>query len=328
MEMFADKVQASAARTGSFLVAGCDPVVENLPRCILAAAEKRASTDVQFFEYALRSFCELFVAAVAERVVAVKPNIAFFERHGVVGVQVFADLLTSLKEHGVPTIIDAKRGDIGSTATAYSAAFLGSETVCGRKIEAFEGDALTVNPYLGFDTLEPFIEGCCARGKGICVLVQTSNQGSKDVQGLRADGHGVSEHVAAWLGRHAERLQGTCGWSGLGAVVGAPYPDDARRLRALMPRNVFLIPGLGAQGAPASDAVAGFGSLNGVPGGALINVSRGLLEYGGGGENGGKGEQRPMETPEDVRGLIVSRIHYFNDQITSALTVQRAPEAV
>jgi orotidine-5'-phosphate decarboxylase len=278
MTSFADRLQSSFDKTKSALIAGCDPVLDKLPMFLLADAEKRAASDDEFIERALSRFTELFLSAVKGRVAAIKPNIAFFEQYGLPGLVVFKRFCSQIRASEIPLIIDAKRGDIGSTAAAYSAAFLGGIAVRGKRSVAFEGDALTINPFLGFDTLEPFLADCERHGKGLFVLLQTSNPGAKDIQGLQSSGRSVSEHIAHWLNAHAARLQGECGWSGLGAVVGASYPEEARRLRALLPTTFFLMPGFGAQGAGADDAVAGFGSRNGSRGGALVNVSRGLLE--------------------------------------------------
>ncbi len=278
MTSFADRLQSSFDKTKSALIAGCDPVLDKLPMFLLADAEKRAASDDEFIERALSRFTELFLSAVKGRVAAIKPNIAFFEQYGLPGLVVFKRFCSQIRASEIPLIIDAKRGDIGSTAAAYSAAFLGGIAVRGKRSVAFEGDALTINPFLGFDTLEPFLADCERHGKGLFVLLQTSNPGAKDIQGLQSSGRSVSEHIAHWLNAHAARLQGECGWSGLGAVVGASYPEEARRLRARRPTTFFLMPGFGAQGAGADDAVAGFGSRNGSRGGALVNVSRGLLE--------------------------------------------------
>jgi orotidine-5'-phosphate decarboxylase len=307
MLKFADRVQDSIVRNNSFLVAGCDPVLDNLPEFILAEAERKSAGDAATVEYALNMFCDVFLAAVVGRVAAVKPNVAFFEQYGVAGLSAFARLCAALRERGVLNIIDAKRGDIGSTAAAYSAAFLGAARLRGRSIEGFNGDALTVNPYLGFDTLEPFLKDCREFGKGIFVLVQTSNPGATAIQGLRADGVAVRERVAKWLAEVGGEFQGECGWSGLGAVVGASYPEEARSLRALMPRSIFLIPGLGAQGAKATDSVAGFGNINGVKGGALINVSRGLLEG-------------QASSSAELCEVISANAKRFNQEIAQALS--------
>ena len=306
MITFADRLEQSISQTNSRLVAGCDPVIDSLPEFLLSEANSSTSSTNAFIEHTLKEFCELFISAVVGHVAATKPNIAFFERYGLAGLQAFHSLCALLRAHKVPVIIDAKRGDIGSTAAAYSAAFIGQGAVCGRPFEAFEGDAVTVNPFLGFDTLEPFLKDCKEYGKGVFILVQTSNPGAKDLQGLSANGKTISHHVATWLAQNAEKLQGACGWSGLGAVVGASYPVEAKQLREAMPSNIFLIPGLGAQGASAADSVAGFGTLHGKKGGALINVSRGLLE--------GKAQSR-----DELVSLIRANIASFNAQINAAL---------
>jgi orotidine-5'-phosphate decarboxylase len=307
MTSFADRLQSSVDKTNSALIAGCDPVLDKLPRFLLADAEKKAASDDEFVERALSQFTEIFLSAVKGRVAAIKPNIAFFEQYGLPGLAVFKRFCAQIRATETPLIIDAKRGDIGSTAAAYSAAFLGGATVRGKRSVAFEGDALTINPFLGFDTLEPFLADCERHGKGLFVLLQTSNPGAKDIQGLESGGKTVSEHIAHWLHSHADRLKGECGWSGLGAVVGASYPEEARSLRALLPSTFFLMPGFGAQGAGADDAVAGFGVRNGSRGGALVNVSRGLLEGSADSEGA-------------LVDLVAANASKFNSTLAAALT--------
>jgi orotidine-5'-phosphate decarboxylase len=306
MTVFVDRLERSILKSDSVLVAGCDPVLETLPPFILDEAERAASTTEEFVTRALNIFGDIFVDAISGNVAAAKPNSAFFEQYGVAGLAAFKRLCDRLRAAEVPVIIDAKRGDIGSTAAAYSAAFLGRSMVRGREISAFDGDALTVNPFLGFDTLEPFLTDCVRHGKGIFVLVQTSNPGAKALQGLTSQGRTVSEHVACWLAENADRLAGASGWSGLGAVVGASYPEEAKSLRQILQTNYFLIPGLGAQGAGAVDAVAGFGVRNGHRGGGLVNVSRGLLSGA-------------ASTQEELRALIATNAEGFNSQLRLAL---------
>lgn len=306
MNSFADRLQASIEKSGSVLVAGCDPVIDALPPFLLAEATRRHNTDQGIISHVLESFGEAFLAAIAGNVAAVKPNIAFFEQYGLAGLSAFEKLCREIRAQGIPVITDAKRGDIGSTAAAYSAAYLGQATVGGKPYRAFETDALTISPFLGFDTLEPFLKDCVLHGKGLFVLVQTSNPGAKALQGLSADGSTVSQHVARWLAQHAEKLQGACGWSGLGAVVGASYPQEAKDLRAVMQTNFFLIPGLGAQGAGAEDAVAGFASRDGKRGGALVNASRGLLTGS-------------CSNLEELQQLIRANAKKFNAELNQAL---------
>jgi orotidine-5'-phosphate decarboxylase len=154
--------------------------------------------------------------------------------------------------------------------------------------------------------LDPFVTDCERHGKGLFILLQTSNPGAKDIQGLESKGKTVSGHVAEWLATNARRLEGECGFSGLGAVVGASYPEEARALRAILPTTFFLMPGFGAQGAGADDATAGFAVNNGKKGGALVNVSRGLLE--------GR-----ADSAEELERLIVTNVDKFNDQLGQAL---------
>ena len=282
--MFIDRLIQKIGETGSVLLAGCDPVLDTFPAYLLESAAKSATSDDEFVSHALTRFTDVYLAGVSGVVPAVKPNSAFFEQYGVPGVVAFDRFCKKAHEMGLIVIADAKRGDIGSTAQAYARAFLGSSKVSGRSIPGFCADAVTVNPYLGFDTLEPFISECETHGKGIFVLVQTSNPGAKDIEGLSCEGRSVSERVADWLTAQAQRLQGDCGWSGLGAVVGATYPEEARALRDRMPTSLFLIPGYGAQGGKAKDAVSSFARIpsksgragNGRAGG-IVNASRALL---------------------------------------------------
>lgn len=309
MANFADRVISAVQGKKSFIIAGFDPQIETFPKFLLENAAKSAKTTEDLVYTALMDFHRLALTAVHEQVAAVKPNIAFFEQYGLAGLRAFADIVLLIKEHKLLVVADVKRGDIGSTAKAYSAAYLGKSSAFGRAVNTFDVDAITVNPFLGFDTVETYLDDCREFGKGLFVLVKTSNPGSAALQGIEAkqSGHSVSESVAAWLGEKAELLRGSTGYSGLGAVVGATYPDEARKLRTLMPRNLLLIPGMGAQGGSAKDAVAGFSSEGS---GALINISRGLL--------GGL----PANVVDDASlvSAVKARAIEFNSQITAALS--------
>ena len=277
---FADRLHQSIKRSKSVLVAGFDPVLDDFPKFILEEAGKKSSNSEELIYLALTSFYQISLDAVADSVAAIKPNIAFFEQYGVGGIRAFASVCSMIKEKKLPVIADAKRGDIGSTATAYSAAFLGRSNIAGKKTSIFDVDALTVNPFLGFDTLEPFLNDCREYDKGIFVLVKTSNEGSAAIQGLKAGDSGktISEQVAQHLASLASQLMGDCGYSGVGAVVGATWPKEAALLREIMPKNYFLIPGFGAQGGSTSDAQAGFAKEGGGNvGGAVVNASRAIF---------------------------------------------------
>lgn len=308
---FADKLTLSITRSKSFIIAGFDPQLDTFPEVILNAAASRTATDEDFVYTALTSFYTLALTALAPHIAAVKPNIAFFEQYGIGGIRAFGAVCGEARNIGLPVVADAKRGDIGSTAQAYSRAFLGKVSVGGRSIATWDVDSVTVNPFLGFDTVVPFIDDCLTYGKGIFVLVKTSNPGSGDIQGIRSsEGQSdISGAIARWVDAEGRRLLGDCGFSSLGAVVGAPYPGEAKRLRELMPRAFFLIPGMGAQGGTAVDAVAGFGTdALGNPHGALVNLSRGLMS---------SFSSRSLQTEDIVRELC-SKVENTNREIAQA----------
>ena len=271
---FADRLDSAIRSTGSILVAGMDPQLELFPETLLQAARARSDQlEIQIY-WALTGFYIPAIHALRGRIAAIKPNAAFFEQYGIGGMRAFREICVNAQQAGVLVIADAKRGDIGSTATAYARAFLGSTTPFGEALSAFPCDALTVSPFLGFETLEPFLEVCATEGKGLFVLAKTSNPGSSDIQALSVDDKSISERVSQWISQRGSELIGECGLSSLGAVVGATHPDEARGLRALMPNAFFLIPGFGAQGASASDSIAG---LRSDKRGGIVNVSRGLF---------------------------------------------------
>lgn len=317
---FADRLQAAIQHSQSFIVAGFDPRLEDFPPFILQQAKSRSESQEDAIYNALISFYSLALEASQGAIAAVKPNIAFFEQYGLAGLRAFAAIVNMARERQVLVIADVKRGDIGSTAQAYSAAYLGRSSIFGERTAVFDADAITVSPFLGFDTVQTFFKDCAEYGKGIFVLVKTSNPGSGDIQALRAAGSGeqslatgqtVSERLAIWLDSQAPQLMGSSGFSALGAVVGATYPEEARRLRELMPRNLFLIPGMGAQGGSAQDAAAGFARhpQTSLPGGALINLSRGLFGS----------LPAPCLDQEQLTEEIRKRLAKFNQQIAQAL---------
>lgn len=267
MVAFADRLIVRQRELGHPLCVGFDPHLDRIPDAFRAgtmAPSDPATAD------AVEGFFTEVIARLAGRVAAVKPQIAFFEQLGWRGLRALERLLERCRANELLVVLDAKRGDIGSTAAGYARAFFG-ETA------PFRADALTVNAYLGLDTLEPFMDAAGRAGGGLFVLVKTSNPGSGDLQGLMVDERPVYLHLAAALGARAERLAGETGFSGLGAVVGATYPDDAKRVREAMPEALVLVPGYGAQGASADQAVAGFvRGPHGLEGG-LVNASRSIL---------------------------------------------------
>jgi len=273
-EHFADRLLAAIEKTGSPVCVGLDPAVDRLPpglteavRDMLGEAWDRMEEDTRAANL-IYCFCLDVIGAVAGVVPAVKPQIAHFERYGAAGVAMYEAVVSAAREAGLLVIADVKRGDIGSTAAHYAAGHLGRN----------DGpDAITVNGYFGADGLAPFVEAARDAGKGLFVLVRTSNPSARQIQDFAdADGKTVFQHAAecvAELGS-AKELIGTSGYSCVGAVVGATYPDEARLLRAAMPQQLFLVPGYGAQGATAADCAASFDE-NGR--GAIVNASRSVI---------------------------------------------------
>jgi len=266
VDSFGDRLAAAVEAKRSQLVVGLDPRPERLP------VELRGATHTGRF--AAAEACERFsrgiIDAVAQYVVGVKPQLAFFEALGADGVRAFEATCAYARAAGLLVIADGKRGDIGSTARAYAAAYI--ETADGH---APLCDALTVNPYLGRDSLEPMLAACRRSGAGLFCLVKTSNSGSADIQDLAlSDGRPVWHHVAELVDEWGEDLVGDRGLSSVGAVVGATYPRAVGEARRLLPRSVLLLPGVGAQGARPSDLARAFTSG---PASALVPVSRSII---------------------------------------------------
>jgi orotidine-5'-phosphate decarboxylase len=263
---FADRLAAAVRRTKTPTLVGLDPRAESLPRGLLDPA--RAKEPVAVAE-AYRHFCRGVIDAVAPLVPAVKPQVAFFEEVGPAGMQALADVIRYAASQGLLVIVDGKRNDIGSTATAYAHGWLGST-----EASPWGGDALTVSPYLGDDSLGPFVEVCQARGAGLFVLVKTSNPGGKLFQDRTIDGQPLYRLVGNYVEQLAARTAGECGYGSIGAVVGATYPEQLAELRAALPHTWFLIPGFGAQGGTARDCAAAF-DAHGL--GGIVNNSRGII---------------------------------------------------
>ncbi len=264
---FSDRLDAAVQAKGNPCLVGLDPHLVLLPDEFAAARDPGASRAER--ADAIGDFLCPVIEAVAERVPAVKPQSAFFEIFGADGLRVWERVVQAAHAAGLLVIGDVKRGDIGSTAGAYARAFLSGgpgadpATLC---------DAITLNPYLGTDAVRPFLDACAETGKGVYVLVRTSNPSSAEFQthGEPALAERVAEAVVGW----GAELVGESGFSSVGAVVGATHPAELARMRALMPRTPLLLPGYGAQGAGAADVVAGFDERGR---GALVNSSRGIL---------------------------------------------------
>jgi len=255
---FGDRLADAVERKRSQLVVGLDPRPELFP------VELRGDPDVAG---ACARFCCGIVDAVAPHVVAVKPQLAFFEALGADGMRAFDEVCAYARTAGLLVIADGKRGDIGSTARAYSAAY-----VEPRGEEPPLADALTVNPYLGRDAVEPFLHAARRDGAGMFCLVKTSNAGGADIQDLTlSDGRPLWHQVARLVCDWAEEVVGERGLSSIGAVVGATYPRAVGEARRMLPQSVLLLPGVGAQGASPADLARAFTSG---PASALVTASR------------------------------------------------------
>jgi orotidine-5'-phosphate decarboxylase len=258
--LFADRLIENIRRKNTPLCVGLDPFPENIPALFGDAREEIG---------AIERFCEAIVGIAAQYAGVLKPQVGLFEPFGPDGVRAAQEAVAEARAAGMVVILDAKRGDIGTTAEGYARACLGPAP-------GFDADCVTVNPYLGKDSLEPFIALAERDKKGVAVLVRTSNPGARDLQDLDVQGASLWRRTAEMIAPESARLRGASGWSGLMAVAGATYPDEARALRQLLPESLFLVPGYGAQGASAADAVAGFvTNANGREGG-VVNSSRGV----------------------------------------------------
>jgi orotidine-5'-phosphate decarboxylase len=270
MTDFSDRLIAAVRAKRSPCVVGLDPRLDTMPRYLVDEAAAMPRDEAAYA--VLAGFGRAVVDAVAEHAPAVKLQSAFYELLGVPGLRALLETVRAARAAGLLVIVDAKRGDIASTAAAYAEAFLGELDWRGETRPTIGADAGTVSPYLGADSLEPWVDVCRRHGKGIFVLARTSNQGSADLQGLRLAGGGtVDERVASMVDRLGEGLVGAAGYSSVGAVVGATFPADAARLRRLMPHAIFLLPGYGAQGG-GSEGLAACFDRDGL--GAVVSASR------------------------------------------------------
>ena len=252
-------------------VIGLDPRYEMIPKCI---TQKYAPT-LEGASKAIIEFNKRLIDATYDIIPAVKPQIAFYEMFGIEGMKAFKETCEYAKKKGMIVIADIKRGDIGSTAEGYSNAFLG-KTKIGNKAESiFDVEFVTLNPYMGIDSIKPFIEDCKKYNKGIFVLIKTSNPSSGDIQDVKMEnGEELYTKVAKLVENWGEELRGEYGYSSVGGVVGATYPEQIESLRKIAPHTFFLIPGYGAQGGKANDIAKAFDS-NGI--GGIVNSSRGLM---------------------------------------------------
>ncbi len=251
-------------------VAGLDTSFDYLPDDM-----KQGVQDFKGAADAIFEFNKRIVDRICDIVPCVKVQIAYYEMYGIEGMRAFLQTLQYAKAKGMLVMTDAKRNDIGATAECYAKAYLGETDVCGRAHSAFDSDFLTVNGYLGSDGIKPFLNWMQKRDKGIFVLVKTSNRSSGELQDLKLEsGKTIYEYMGELVEKWGQESIGRCGYSSVGAVVGATHPMQAQILRRAMPHTFFLIPGYGAQGGTADDLKVCF-DKEGM--GGIVNSSRGIL---------------------------------------------------
>lgn len=255
------------------IVVGLDPMLNYVPEEIKKAAFEQFGETLEGAGEAIWQFNKAIVDATADLIPAVKPQIAMYEQFGIPGLVAFKKTVDYCKEKDLVVIGDIKRGDIGSTSAAYAVGHVGKVQVGSKCYAAFDEDFVTVNPYLGSDGIQPFIDVCKEENKGIFVLVKTSNPSSGEFQDQLVDGKPLYELVGKKVAEWGELHMGEA-YSYVGCVVGATYPEMGKVLRKIMPKTFILVPGYGAQGGKAEDLVPYF-NKDGL--GAIINSSRGII---------------------------------------------------
>lgn len=269
-----DQLVAKIKKTQAPIVVGLDPMLNYIPEQVQKKAFEEKGETLAGAAEAIWQFNKAIVDTIYDLIPAVKPQIAMYEQFGVEGVIVFKKTVDYCKEKGMVVIGDVKRGDIGSTSEAYAVGHLGKVQVGSQTYAGFDEDFATVNPYLGSDGVKPFIKVCKENNRGIFVLVKTSNPSSGELQDKLVDGKPLYELVGKMVDEWGSDCIGESGFSEVGAVVGATYPEQGRILRAIMPKTYILVPGYGAQGGKGKDLVHFFNE-DGL--GAIVNSSRGII---------------------------------------------------
>jgi orotidine-5'-phosphate decarboxylase len=270
-QSFADRLTQAVGEKGSPVCVGIDPRLDILPAPILDAAQDEHGRTMDAAIAALKSYCFGLIDVVAPFVAVVKPQAAFFESFGPKGFGLLWEVTRYAKRKGLLVIGDVKRGDIATTAAAYADAYLGATRMFGRLENMWDFDAITINPFFGTDGVEPFVDLALENGKGVFVLVKTSNPSSVELQDLKANGKEMYMHLAELVKKWAKEVPTESGYCAVGVVVGATFPEELKALRKLLPKQIFLVPGLGAQAAFVQDVTHAF---NKDGKGAIIAVSR------------------------------------------------------
>lgn len=268
-----NKLISNIKKTNAPIVVGLDPMLNYIPEHVQKKAFAEYGETLEGAAEAIWQFNKEIIDKTYDIIPAVKPQIAMYEQFGIPGIIAFERTVKYAKEKNLVVIGDVKRGDIGSTSAAYAVAHLGKVNVGSKTFAAFDEDFATVNPYLGSDGIKPFIDVCKEEKKGIFILVKTSNPSSGEFQDRVIDGRPLYE----WVGEKVNEWGADCmgdGYSYVGAVVGATYPEMGRTLRRIMPKSFILVPGYGAQGGKGADLVDFFNE-DGL--GAIVNSSRGII---------------------------------------------------
>lgn len=287
------------------IVVGLDPMLSYVPKKLQDTAFEEFGETLEGAAEAIWQFNKGIVDATYDLIPAVKPQIAMYEQFGIPGIIAFKKTVDYCKEKGLVVIGDIKRGDIGSTSTAYAIGHLGKVQIGSKTYTGFDEDFVTVNPYLGTDGVKPFVDVCKEENKGIFVLVKTSNPSSGEFQDQKIDGTPLYELVAKKVVEWGEECMGS-EYSNVGCVVGATYPEMGKVLRKLMPKTYILVPGYGAQGGTAKDLVHYFNE-DGL--GAIVNSSRGIIAAYKKGEYAKFGEENFAEAS---RQAVVDMIADIN----------------
>ncbi|MBM7614302.1 orotidine-5'-phosphate decarboxylase [Alkaliphilus hydrothermalis] len=270
IDLLIEKIQEKANPT----VVGLDPRLSYVPEYIKNEVYEELGKTPAAAAEAFYRYNVALIDAIHEIVPAIKPQVAMYEQFGGAGIDAYIKTIKYAKEKGLVIIGDIKRGDISSTAEAYADGHIGRVDVEGEKFEIYHEDSITINPYLGYDSVHPFIKHCQEYNRGLFVLVKTSNPNSGQIQNLDVAGKMVYEIMGEMVAEWGQQVMGTKGYSQIGAVVGATYPEEATKLRKIMPNTYFLVPGYGAQGGTAEDLKGCF-NQDGL--GAIINSSRGII---------------------------------------------------
>lgn len=272
---FSDRLAQKVLLKKNPSVLGLDPKLEFIPESIRKKAFEKNNCPMAAAAESIVEFNRRLIDSLYDIIPAIKPQLAYYEMYGPEGIRAFSETVRYAKSKDLLVIADGKRNDIGTTAEAYASAHLGTTGINGTEQEAFGADALTVNAYLGVDGIKPFITACEKYGKGIFTLVKTSNPSSGQLQDLKLeDGRTIYEVMADLVDEWGQSTVGQCGYSSVGAVVGATYPKQIEQLRKRMPKAWILVPGYGAQGGTAFDVAHAF-DKNGL--GAVVNASRSLM---------------------------------------------------